>query len=875
MHKTERDPVPSTPPLASNGTAAGPTTSDGDAAAPLAAGSGHVLQPSETHCWSALAATLDYDRASDASPTPQGAADAVDSKAVPAAAAADAGDSEAPPGANRSGAGDSEVPPAAVAAGVALPRLVIPQIVVAAEDTQVSPLISAEDMQASPHRRRWVASRETALELACLVQESGMPECFAEAAGDEDASYPASPFCTEETYARDCGQRAAVREPASNPSLMPGLLSFHKRLLRAAPAANVTSRVDWSRLAAVETIDALTESSPSSPRKDGRQSFDVVQVNTGGQVFFALLRPEDGFDNVQEEACVIKFCNSRHMLQSEQMAAELAWHLGIEAPASRLLLKVHDSEEWWELAAAADAHGAERLCEKLQKKQSMLLLQFAPGSHLGKEHEAWSPENVTASSHALGRLLVLDLLLGNADRLPMRPLSWRGNPTNVLWSSHPGIGCIAGEAGAGRRCIPIDAVVARRPPRAMVEHVDQQAGKLLEMALLDRASAQQAMLEAVSCNSVAKVALQADWAPNEKAWAAKRFRTSAASAPHSAVKAFHEGLRAALELALRERGFLEMVVTVLRGWLDAFHEDMGNLVQPKRPLTTTQRLANLQKKADKNEDVKERMCFWQELLQQKSMALRQAADDWASQRGLETVQSFRGFLGDSVINPVADAYELLVRLEQLVARAKVLADAALGTRPSALDPTPLFVGPVTASCCLHLLRKLGVTAIINCTMDLPEPDSELLAAAPGIAWHRLALADVEDQDLASAFEEGLRIIDGAVASSGKVLIHCHEGRSRSVSLCLAYMVLRERKPLGQALHFVKSKRPQARPNAGFMRQLLALEFDALGSNSVSPEDMPRGKPQGFVCEICGEGPFPSAEALVLHMKHKHPDAAAT
>ena len=31
-----------------------------------------------------------------------------------------------------------------------------------------------------------------------------------------------------------------------------------------------------------------------------------------------------------------------------------------------------------------------------------------------------------------------------------------------------------------------------------------------------------------------------------------------------------------------------------------------------------------------------------------------------------------GFLGDSVINPVADAYELLVRVQQLVARGKVL-----------------------------------------------------------------------------------------------------------------------------------------------------------------------------------------------------------
>lgn len=32
----------------------------------------------------------------------------------------------------------------------------------------------------------------------------------------------------------------------------------------------------------------------------------------------------------------------------------------------------------------------------------------------------------------VGRLLLLDLLLGNADRLPLPELGWRGNPSNVL-----------------------------------------------------------------------------------------------------------------------------------------------------------------------------------------------------------------------------------------------------------------------------------------------------------------------------------------------------------------------------------------------------------------------------------------------------------
>merc|ERR1711865_945919 len=108
------------------------------------------------------------------------------------------------------------------------------------------------------------------------------------------------------------------------------------------------------------------------------------------------------------------------------------------------------------------------------------------------------------------------------------------------------------------------------------------------------------------------------------------------------------------------------------------------------------------------------------------------------------------------------------------------------------------------------------------------------------------------QDLSSAFDEGLAVMDEIVADGGRVLVHCHEGKSRSVSLCLAYMITREKRSLADALAFVKSKRPVARPNAGFIKQLLAIELNSLGSNSMSLEDAPKGKPRGFICDLCGQ-----------------------
>ncbi len=53
------------------------------------------------------------------------------------------------------------------------------------------------------------------------------------------------------------------------------------------------------------------------------------------------------------------------------------------------------------------------------------------------------------------RLFLLDMLLGNADRLPCEALSWRGNAHNALF-------CPTGPAAG--RLVTIDSAVQRRPP---------------------------------------------------------------------------------------------------------------------------------------------------------------------------------------------------------------------------------------------------------------------------------------------------------------------------------------------------------------------------------------------------------------------------
>ena len=56
------------------------------------------------------------------------------------------------------------------------------------------------------------------------------------------------------------------------------------------------------------------------------------------------------------------------------------------------------------------------------------------------------------------RLFLLDMLLGNPDRLPSEALGWRGNPHNILYCQ--------GGTYAGRM-VAIDSAVQRRPPGAL------------------------------------------------------------------------------------------------------------------------------------------------------------------------------------------------------------------------------------------------------------------------------------------------------------------------------------------------------------------------------------------------------------------------
>jgi len=61
------------------------------------------------------------------------------------------------------------------------------------------------------------------------------------------------------------------------------------------------------------------------------------------------------------------------------------------------------------------------------------------------------------------------------------------------------------------------------------------------------------------------------------------------------------------------------------------------------------------------------------------------------------------------------------------------------------------------------------------------------------------------------------------SSDCKVLVHCVEGKSRSPTFVIAYLMVEKQWTLSQAFDFVKQRRPQIQPRFQFFDQLLQLE----------------------------------------------------
>ena len=70
---------------------------------------------------------------------------------------------------------------------------------------------------------------------------------------------------------------------------------------------------------------------------------------------------------------------------------------------------------------------------------------------------------------------------------------------------------------------------------------------------------------------------------------------------------------------------------------------------------------------------------------------------------------------------------------------------------------------------------------------------------------------------------------------GRVLVHCYAGISRSATISISYLMLKNNWSMHQAFEFCRERRPCVSPNFNFMGQLLSFQQE-LSLCPVSPQE---------------------------------------
>jgi len=117
--------------------------------------------------------------------------------------------------------------------------------------------------------------------------------------------------------------------------------------------------------------------------------------------------------------------------------------------------------------------------------------------------------------------------------------------------------------------------------------------------------------------------------------------------------------------------------------------------------------------------------------------------------------------------------------------------------------------------------------IINATVEITRPKH----VDDQFTYLQLPLVDSESKydQLTEAIKSSFTFIETMTnaKSDAKVLVHCARGQSRSASLVIAFLILKNSWDYANAFGHVKACRDTVRPNASFVRELQKLSKSSI------------------------------------------------
>ncbi|KAK4701693.1 hypothetical protein P7C70_g4529, partial [Phenoliferia sp. Uapishka_3] len=218
-------------------------------------------------------------------------------------------------------------------------------------------------------------------------------------------------------------------------------------------------------------------------------------------------------------------------------------------------------------------------------------------------------------------------------------------------------------------------------------------------------------------------------------------------------------------------------------------------------------------------------------------ASRSRADlriDATASRLLPTDVTTQSLCATPIKSPAAAATrfpEAELVLPATARRAKSASGQVASFVISTIIPGFLYLGsePTTRED-LQQLEDLGVRQILNLAVECDDKGG-VLAKTFEKYW-KISMRDfVEETGVQRSIEEACKILSDAQLQSKPIYCHCRAGKSRSVTIVLAYLVHQNNWSLKRAYAHVSERRKGISPNIGFVAELMRWEERERGGRS--------------------------------------------
>jgi len=154
-----------------------------------------------------------------------------------------------------------------------------------------------------------------------------------------------------------------------------------------------------------------------------------------------------------------------------------------------------------------------------------------------------------------------------------------------------------------------------------------------------------------------------------------------------------------------------------------------------------------------------------------------------------------------------------------VPMTKILPHMYIGSYDNAMDELELKAKGIT-----HILSLMGR----NWPLDFVEQQV-------------ISMHDRGRTNLKGVLEKISKFMELGQEDDNNILVHCQSGQNRSATVVIAYLLIYHNWTLYRAHKRLKMLRPLVQINEGYAKQLLALEKEIFGKNSLPSDWMERGE----------------------------------